>query len=102
MHFPGVTKCCFQQLLVYLYTDEIDESVNPSNCLELLELANRLCLPRLVCLVEEKVIHELLKLSDAGVDTTEQVLRLLEPCQVILCYMIKKIYFACLFKFYFF
>lgn len=82
VHFPGVTKCCFQQLLVYLYTDEIDDSVNPSNCLELLELANRLCLPRLVGLVEQKVIHELVKLSDAGVDATEHALRLLEPCQV--------------------
>ncbi|KFM82121.1 Rho-related BTB domain-containing protein 1, partial [Stegodyphus mimosarum] len=81
VHFPGVTKCCFQQLLVYLYTDEIDDSVNPSNCLELLELANRLCLPRLVGLVEAQVIRELVKLSNAGVDATEHALRLLEPCQ---------------------
>ncbi|GFT16530.1 rho-related BTB domain-containing protein 1 [Nephila pilipes] len=82
VHFPGVTKCCFQQLLVYLYTDEIDDSVIPSNCLELLELANRLCLPRLVGLVEQKVIHDLIKLSNAGKDTTEHALRLLEPCQM--------------------
>ncbi|GFV21913.1 rho-related BTB domain-containing protein 2 [Trichonephila clavipes] len=81
VHFPGVTKCCFQQLLVYLYTDEIDDSVIPSNCLELLELANRLCLPRLVGLVEQKVIHDLIKFSNAGKDTTEHALRLLEPCQ---------------------
>ncbi|GFY39795.1 rho-related BTB domain-containing protein 1 [Trichonephila inaurata madagascariensis] len=82
VHFPGVTKCCFQQLLVYLYTDEIDDSVIPSNCLELLELANRLCLPRLVGLVEQKVIHDLIKFSNAGKDTTEHALRLLEPCQM--------------------
>ncbi|GIY99212.1 rho-related BTB domain-containing protein 1 [Caerostris extrusa] len=59
VHFPGVNKCCFQQLLVYLYTDEIDDTVIPSNCLELLELANRLCLPSI-----------------------EHALRLLEPCQM--------------------
>ncbi|CAL1286093.1 unnamed protein product [Larinioides sclopetarius] len=82
VHFPGVTKCCFQQLLVYLYTDEIDDTVTPSNCLEILELANRLCLPRLVGLVEQKVIHDFIKLSNAGKDTTEHALRLLEPCQM--------------------
>ncbi|XP_071033337.1 rho-related BTB domain-containing protein 1 isoform X2 [Parasteatoda tepidariorum] len=82
VHFPGISKSCFQQLLVYLYTDEVDDSVNPTNCLELLELANRLCLSRLVGLVEQKVIHDLVKLSDVGVDSTEHALRLLEPCQM--------------------
>lgn len=82
VHFPGVTKCCFQQLLVYLYTDELDISLSPTNCLELLELANRLCLPRLVGLIEQQVISDLVKLSNAGHDATEHALRLLEPCQM--------------------
>lgn len=82
VHFPGVAKDCFYQLLVYLYTDNIDASVTPNNCLDLLELANRLCLPRLVALVEKHIVFELMKMTETGIDTTEHTLRLLEPCQM--------------------
>ncbi|KAG8185073.1 hypothetical protein JTE90_017085 [Oedothorax gibbosus] len=82
VHFPGVSKCCFHQLLIYLYTDEVDPSVVPSNCLDLLALANRLCLPRLVGLVEQKVIRDMIRMQDAGKDTTEHALKLLESCQM--------------------
>lgn len=33
--------------------------VNASNCLELVKLADQLCLPRLVALIEERVVQEL-------------------------------------------
>ncbi|XP_076354179.1 rho-related BTB domain-containing protein 1-like isoform X2 [Tachypleus tridentatus] len=82
VHFPGVSSDCFRHLLVYLYTDCLDSTVNPNNCLEILELANRLCLPRLVALVEHKVIRELNKMAENGIDSTEHAIRLLEPCQM--------------------
>ncbi|XP_022247796.1 rho-related BTB domain-containing protein 1-like isoform X1 [Limulus polyphemus] len=82
VHFPGVTKDCFHQLLVYLYTDCIDPTINPNNCLDLLELANRLCLARLVALVEQKVVRDLIKMAENKIDSTEHAIRLLEPCQM--------------------
>ncbi|UYV78139.1 RHOBTB1 [Cordylochernes scorpioides] len=81
IQFPGVNRECFHQLLTYLYCDELEEGVGPQNCLALIALANRLCLPRLVALVEQRVSQELLQAADS----TEQALRLLEPCQRELC-----------------
>lgn len=48
----------FHILLCYIYSDKIP-SVEPTRCLELLELANRLCMNRLVSLVEAKVLEHL-------------------------------------------
>ncbi|XP_037282545.1 rho-related BTB domain containing isoform X3 [Rhipicephalus microplus] len=62
VHFPGVTSKCFRQLLTYFYQDSLCSEVNASNCLELIKLADQLCLPRLVALIEERVVEEL---SDA-------------------------------------
>lgn len=59
VHFPGVTSKCFRQLLTYLYQDSLCSEVNASNCLELIKLADQLCLPRLVALIEERVVEEL-------------------------------------------
>ncbi|XP_067135297.1 rho-related BTB domain-containing protein 1-like [Centruroides vittatus] len=80
--FPGVSKECFKQLLVYLYTDNVDTSVSATNCLPLLELANRLCLPHLVAAVEERVVSELIEMCQKGINTTELTLKLLEQCQI--------------------
>ena len=41
--FPGVRTDTFRQLVSYLYCDDVSQ-VSPSRCLDLLELANRLCL----------------------------------------------------------
>ncbi|XP_054917253.1 rho-related BTB domain-containing protein 1 isoform X2 [Dermacentor andersoni] len=59
VHFPGVSCKCFRYLLTYLYQDSLCNEVNASNCLELVKLADQLCLPRLVALIEERVVQEL-------------------------------------------
>ncbi|XP_075228582.1 rho-related BTB domain containing [Lycorma delicatula] len=81
--FPGVRTDTFRQLVSFLYCDDIG-IVLPTRCLDLLELANRLCLPRLVNLVEKRVVEELTRIctaSDNG-DVVEHCLRLLEPCKL--------------------
>lgn len=64
--------------MCYLYTDEIPP-ISADRCLNLLELANRLCLPRLLNLVECRVIEDLTRLSqnETG-DAVELCLKLLE------------------------
>ncbi|KAK7792778.1 hypothetical protein R5R35_004888 [Gryllus longicercus] len=80
--FPGVKEDTFHKLLIYLYTDDVPP-ITPARCLDLLELGNRLCLPRLVNLVEKRVVEELTRLSSAeGSDVVEHCLRLLEPCKL--------------------
>lgn len=77
--FPGVGEDTFQSLLTYLYTDDIP-AISPARCVDLLELANRLCLPRLVNLIEERVVTELSSLS--AEEMIEHCLRILEPSQL--------------------
>ncbi|XP_024869420.1 rho-related BTB domain-containing protein 1 isoform X1 [Temnothorax curvispinosus] len=80
--FPGVREYTFHKLLCYLYTDEVP-AISSARCLNLLELANRLCLQRLVNLVESRVIEDLERLSqNEGNDAVENCLRLLEPCKL--------------------
>ncbi|KAL1137900.1 hypothetical protein AAG570_009595 [Ranatra chinensis] len=81
--FPGVKCDSFRVLLCYLYCDDVG-AVSPGRCVDLLELANRLCLPRLIHLIEKRVIEDLARLaslasSDAVV---EHCLKLLEPCKL--------------------
>ncbi|KOC70979.1 Rho-related BTB domain-containing protein 2 [Habropoda laboriosa] len=80
--FPGVREYTFHKLLCYLYTDEVP-AISSARCLNLLELANRLCLQRLVNLVESRVIEDLERLSqNEGNEAVENCLRLLEPCKL--------------------
>ncbi|XP_011336691.1 rho-related BTB domain-containing protein 1 isoform X3 [Ooceraea biroi] len=80
--FPGVREYTFHKLLCYLYTDEVP-AISSARCLNLLELANRLCLQRLVNLVESRVIEDLERLSqNEGKEAIENCLRLLEPCKL--------------------
>ncbi|XP_024936288.1 rho-related BTB domain-containing protein 1 isoform X2 [Cephus cinctus] len=80
--FPGVREYTFHKLLCYLYTDEVP-AISSARCLNLLELANRLCLPRLVNLVENRVIEDLDRLSQNDSNqAVENCLRLLEPCKL--------------------
>ncbi|XP_023325369.1 rho-related BTB domain-containing protein 2, partial [Eurytemora carolleeae] len=79
--FPGVTRFAFKELLYYLYTDR-SPRVSPSNCLGVMELANRLVLPRLMNLLERRVISEMEMMYDQGEDVCEDALRILEPCQI--------------------
>lgn len=79
IEFPGVREYTFHKLLCFLYTDEVP-AVSAARCVNLLELANRLCLPRLVNLVEKRVIEDLERLQPS--EAIEQCLRLLEPVKV--------------------
>ncbi|GFT34359.1 rho-related BTB domain-containing protein 1 [Trichonephila clavipes] len=80
--FPGVTKEAFDIFLYYLYTDSIDESLSVENCLPVIELANRLCLPRLISVAELHIVQKLSTMKAKGISLNEQVFKLLEPCQV--------------------
>lgn len=68
-------------MLYYIYTDNLLDSVNHKNCLSLIELANRFCLTRLIALVEERVISELIQMEMSS-DINAVVLKLLEQCQI--------------------
>jgi len=81
VRFPGVTCSSFEHLLHFLYTDQAPH-VKHHDCLGVIELANRLVLPRLMSLIEVAVIQELRQLEEAGVDMIEAVLRLVQPCQI--------------------
>lgn len=79
---PGVTEYTFHKLLCYLYTDEIP-SISADKSLNLLELANRLCLPRLLNLIECRVIENLTKISqNETIEAIDLCLKLLEPVKV--------------------
>lgn len=80
--FPNVTEYTFHKLLCYLYMDEIP-AISTEKCLNLLEFANRLCLPRLLNLVEYRVIEDLLLIAQADVsEAVRHCLHLLEPVKV--------------------
>lgn len=80
--FPDVYSDTFYQLLTYLYTDDI-KPITAARCLDLIELANRLCLTRLINLVEKAVIDDLNKIAAAeNTDLIPLCLRLLENCKV--------------------
>uniref|UniRef100_A0A336LIY4 CSON003709 protein n=1 Tax=Culicoides sonorensis TaxID=179676 RepID=A0A336LIY4_CULSO len=83
---PTVTEYTFHKLLCYLYTDEIPR-ISVDKCLNLLEFANRLCLPRLLNLVECRVIEDLTRISqietnEAKTEAVEHCLKLLEPVKL--------------------
>lgn len=80
--FPGVAQDVFVQLLVYLYIDDLSGTVSYLKCLELLEVANRLCLQRLITLIEQKVVEQLSIRCGIDGDVVEHCLRLLEPCKL--------------------
>ncbi|XP_026475203.1 rho-related BTB domain-containing protein 2 isoform X2 [Ctenocephalides felis] len=80
--FPGVRQYTFHKLLCYLYTDEVP-AISAARCLNILELANRLCLPRFLNLIEFRVIEDLSRLSqNEGNESIEHCLRLLEPVKL--------------------
>uniref|UniRef100_A0A146MA20 Rho-related BTB domain-containing protein 1 n=2 Tax=Lygus hesperus TaxID=30085 RepID=A0A146MA20_LYGHE len=83
IHFPGVKCEVFRVLLCYLYCDAVGP-LSPHRCVDLLELANRLCLPRLINLVEKRVVEELVRIctTNDNNDVVEICLKLLEPCKL--------------------
>jgi len=81
VRFPGVTCATFNSLLHFLYTDTAPP-LSPTAAMPVLELANRLVLPRLVSLVEVALIEQLTKVVEQGGDACEQAISLLQPCQI--------------------
>lgn len=71
----------FYNMLYYIYSDHLIDSVSHKNCLPLIELANQLCLFRLISLVEERIITELVQMEMHS-DINAIVLKLLEPSQM--------------------
>lgn len=78
--FPGVRWYTFHKLLCYLYTDWVPP-MRSSGCAPVLELGNRLCLPRLITLVEARAIQHLAANGDTN-QTIHSCIRLLEPVKV--------------------
>ena len=87
MSFPGVVCETFQLLLEFLYTGTtsvecVADSLSLSRCMDLIEVANRLCQPSLVGHVESVIVETLSVAADSCKDLTDVVLTLLEPAQV--------------------
>ncbi|ESO95033.1 hypothetical protein LOTGIDRAFT_117662 [Lottia gigantea] len=79
--FPGVSKYTFQALQEFLYTDE-PPSMTGVDFIDLIGLTNQMCLPRLIRITENFIINELSKSEKNGEDIIEEVMSLLEPCQL--------------------
>ena len=75
-------KVIFVHLLQYLYTDRLTK-LPTGELVELLELANRLCLPRAQMLAEEMIISQLTTITATGQEIFEDVAGLLETAQVV-------------------
>ncbi|CAI9550775.1 unnamed protein product [Staurois parvus] len=77
---PNVSKSSMQAVLDYLYTKLL--SCTPEmDPLELIALANRICLPHLVALTEQHAVQELTKAAMNGLDIDHEVLTYLELAQ---------------------
>ena len=81
IQFPGVTQDTFGALLHYLYTGQCPLLANV-DCVELIELANRLCLPRLLALTERHIVTELTAAEKEGKEILEDVISTLSSVQV--------------------
>jgi len=79
--FPGVTCSSFEHLLYFMYTDQAPR-VKYTECLGVIELANRLVLPRLMTLIEKTVIDQMTSVVDNGGDVIENVLKIVQQCQI--------------------
>lgn len=77
---PNTTCACMRAVLEYLYCGVLTPSPELEP-MDLIILANRLCLPRLVALTEQHAVEELLQFSVKGVDIDGHVLAYLELAQ---------------------
>ncbi len=83
MSIPDVKQNVFVHLLEYLYTDSIIISQVLSDIgMQILELANRLCLTRLVNYMENAMINDFTQKQNLGIDVMESCIHILEPAQV--------------------
>ncbi|CAM1326038.1 RHOBTB1 (predicted) [Pycnogonum litorale] len=79
VHLRGVGVEMFRLLLQYLYTDDCGH-IKISDCVDLIVLANRLCLSRLVAIIEHRIVNDLTRLG--GQEAVELAIKLLEPSQI--------------------
>ncbi|XP_063077552.1 rho-related BTB domain-containing protein 1 [Engraulis encrasicolus] len=77
---PNTSRACMQAVLEYLYTNQLSPMVD-LDPMELIALANRLCLPRLIALTEQYAVNELVKAFRDGQDVDGEVLTYLELAQ---------------------
>ena len=84
IQLPGVSTSAFTCLQEYLYTDciSLGGTEDKSLAIELIELANRMCLPRMMALIQQALCAQLNKEEDGGGDITEDMVQLLESAQV--------------------
>ncbi|XP_063050665.1 rho-related BTB domain-containing protein 2-like [Engraulis encrasicolus] len=78
--FPNTTTSCMRAVLEYLYTG-VFCSRSDLDCMELIVLANRLCLPHLVALTELYTVTILREATMMGVDIDGDVLLYLDVAQ---------------------
>ena len=78
----GFKKTTFKALLRYLYTDQCPTNLSQVETIDLIELANFLCLPCLVTLAEKMLVCALRVHILNEKDVTENVAALLEPAKV--------------------
>ncbi|XP_069774034.1 rho-related BTB domain-containing protein 2-like isoform X2 [Narcine bancroftii] len=80
VYFPNTSKSCMRAVLEYLYTGQFCSSPELDS-MELIVLANRLCLPHLVALTEQYTVCGLIEATQQGVDIDGDVLLFLEIAQ---------------------
>ena len=78
---PGIMVSEFREVVTFLYTDQAPR-VDAHTCLLVLELANRLVLPRLISMIERTVITSLSAEVEAGGEVHREALELLEAAQM--------------------
>ncbi|KAM6951445.1 rho-related BTB domain-containing protein 1 [Aplochiton taeniatus] len=78
--FPNTSRVCMQAVVEFLYTNTLSPMAD-LDPMELITLANRLCLPRLITLTEQYAVSELLKASRDRQDIDGEVLTYLELAQ---------------------
>ncbi|KAK3595318.1 hypothetical protein CHS0354_004470 [Potamilus streckersoni] len=79
--FLGINCASFNALKEYLYTGELPRCT-VEDCLDMIELANCLCLPQLVKLMEVYIKDDLLEAEKKGENITEDILLILELSQL--------------------
>uniref|UniRef100_A0A8C8JBU0 Rho-related BTB domain-containing protein 1 n=1 Tax=Oncorhynchus tshawytscha TaxID=74940 RepID=A0A8C8JBU0_ONCTS len=78
--FPNTTRSCMRAVLEYLYTGHFCSRTD-LDAMELIVLANRLCLPHLVALTELYTVTVLMEAAMMGADIDGDVLVYLEMAQ---------------------
>uniref|UniRef100_A0A8C5CWN7 Rho related BTB domain containing 2a n=3 Tax=Gadus TaxID=8048 RepID=A0A8C5CWN7_GADMO len=78
--FPNTTRTCMRAVLEYLYTGRFCSRAD-LDAMELIVLANRLCLPHLVALTELYTVTMLMETALMGADTDGDVLVYLDMAQ---------------------